>query len=86
MTSSIARLRQLLIQLDAPAVDEGGLARAISHYMDELFPDAVPKVTFRTTLVVEPPAQTRTMLYRIAQEALNNVRKHARATKVCGGA
>jgi signal transduction histidine kinase len=82
VVSSISRLRQLLVQLDSPSVEEGGLARALSHYMDELFADGTPKTSFRTTIVVEPPAQTRTILYRIAQEALNNVRKHARATKV----
>jgi signal transduction histidine kinase len=82
VVSSISRLRQLLVQLDSPSVEEGGLARALSHYMDELFADGMPKTSFRTTIVAEPPVQTRTMLYRIAQEALNNVRKHARATKV----
>jgi signal transduction histidine kinase len=82
VVASISRLRQLLVQLDAPSVEEGGLARALSRYMDEVFPDGIPKTSFRTSITAEPPAQTRTMLYRIAQEALNNVRKHARATKV----
>ncbi len=42
-SSSIGRLRQLLFQLDAPSVDEGGLARAMSRYLDELFPEAPPR-------------------------------------------
>jgi signal transduction histidine kinase len=33
-------------------------------------------------LGAEPPVECRTILYRIAQEALTNVRKHARATNV----
>jgi signal transduction histidine kinase len=82
VVASISRLRHLLFQLDAPSVDEGGLSRALSRYLDETFPDEPPKTSFRSTLVGEPSAQTRTILYRIAQEAINNVRKHARATKV----
>jgi len=31
---------------------------------------------------VEPPAETGIVLYRITQEALTNIRKHARASRV----
>jgi signal transduction histidine kinase len=80
--ASIGRLRRLLFQLDSSVLNEGGLARALSRYVDELFPDATPATTFRTSIEVEPPPLMRTVLYRIAQEALNNVRKHAGATRV----
>jgi signal transduction histidine kinase len=33
-------------------------------------------------LTTEPPSETRVILYRIAMEALVNVRKHARAHRV----
>ncbi|MBW3595614.1 MAG: hypothetical protein KY391_08560, partial [Actinobacteria bacterium] len=38
--------------------------------------------TFHNELREEPPLSYRTVLYRIAQEALTNVRKHARASHV----
>jgi signal transduction histidine kinase len=43
--------------------------------------------TLRARLVLlvlldEPPPETRTMLYRIALEALSNVRKHAEAGSI----
>jgi signal transduction histidine kinase len=79
---AVGRLRRLLFQLDSAALHEMGLAHALSRYADELFPEAPPRVSFRTNLEVEPPTLMRTVLYRIAQEALNNIRKHARATQV----
>jgi signal transduction histidine kinase len=82
VVASISRLRRLLFQLDSAALHEVGLARALSRYLDETFPDEVPRKVFRTRLEQEPSAQMRTILYRIAQEALNNVRKHASAKKV----
>jgi signal transduction histidine kinase len=79
---AVSRLRRLLFQLDSAALHQMGLARALSRYVDELFPEAPPRTSFRTSLEDEPPTLMRTVLYRIAQEALNNVRKHARAKRV----
>lgn len=82
VTASITRLRRLLFQLDASALHEIGLTRALSRYLDEVFPDGMPRTTFRTRLDAEPTTQMRTILYRIMQEAINNVRKHAQARNV----
>lgn len=79
---AVGRLRRLLFQLDSAGLHEMGLARALARYVDELFPESPPRTTFRTSLEDEPPALMRIVLYRIAQEALNNVRKHAQAERV----
>jgi signal transduction histidine kinase len=82
VTMAVGRLRRLLFQLDSAALHEAGLARALSRYVDELFPEVPPRTTFRTSLEDEPPPLMRTVLYRMAQEALNNVRKHANAKQL----
>ena len=40
------------------------------------------EVQFEVTLSAEPPERRGSLLYRIVQEALTNVRKHARASRV----
>jgi PAS domain S-box-containing protein len=79
---AIASMRQLLVELRPPALDQG-LAEAIRDYAVTLAWDGGPTVDVRDTeLTREPSAEVRTIAYRIAQEALTNVRKHARAGQV----
>jgi len=78
----VASMRRVVSQLRPPALD-GGLAAAIQWLASEF--------TRQTGLPCEPelddcarrlPADLATMTFRIAQESLNNVRNHARATRV----
>ena len=75
------RLRELLFDLEAPDVDRG-LGPALRRAADEIFPHSAVEVTIVAD--DEPPVDTglRTVAYRIAREALINVRKHARAHQV----
>jgi PAS domain S-box-containing protein len=79
---SIGRLRHLLFQLAPPALELGGLAAAIRTYLDEAFDEADVEYTVESLLSLEPASEIRTLVYRIAQEALSNVRKHAQAGRV----
>lgn len=79
---SIGRLRHLLFQLAPPALDLDGLAAAIRAYLDEAFSETDVKYNLETFMAPEPSRETRTLIYRIAQEALSNVRKHAQARSV----
>ena len=79
---SIARLRHLLFELRPPVLDREGLAPALRVYLEELSKEAGVAYRIDNGLVAEPPEDTRRILYRIAQEALTNVRKHARARRV----
>jgi signal transduction histidine kinase len=79
---SVNRLRGLLFLLDSASLEKVGLARAISQYLNQLFPDGEPRSQVRSTLSREPTGHIRVVMYRIAQEALSNVRKHAQATEV----
>ena len=51
-------------------------------YLEEAANGSTTRYELKDKLRSQPPAQTRTILYRIVQEALVNVRKHASATTV----
>jgi signal transduction histidine kinase len=78
----IKSLRQLLFDLRLPALDELGLAAAIRSYLEETVAPEGTRFLLEDRLETEPPGELRTVLYRIAQEALSNVRKHAHASYV----
>jgi PAS domain S-box-containing protein len=77
--ASIARLRHLLFELRPRILDSDGLGAALRLYLDELDPDVGFEVAFEDRLRQEPSPDIRVIVYRIAQEAVTNVRKHANA-------
>jgi PAS domain S-box-containing protein len=76
---SISRLRHLLFELRPPALDTEGLSAALLMYLDQAAEQSTTTFRLDDRLSVQPPTRTRLILYRIAQEALMNVRKHANA-------
>jgi PAS domain S-box-containing protein len=81
---AVDRLRHLLFELHPRTLDQDGLVPAIREYLRRLSEEGAPTVGFRITdhLKTEPSSPRRLILYRIAQEALTNVRKHANANQV----
>jgi PAS domain S-box-containing protein len=79
---SIARLRHLLFELRPPVLDNEGLSAALEMYLHEAEGGAEIRYRLDDGLTTQPPLETRTILYRVVQEALTNVRKHARASNV----
>jgi len=80
---AIQRLRRLLFELYPPSLDELGLSAALRDHLRLLEEEPEhPRFQVEGGLPEEPPAGSRTILYRIAQEALANVRKYARAREV----
>lgn len=75
------RLRRLIFDL-RPDTLELGLAPALRFYFEQTATGADPELTIESRLPDEPPWASRLMVYRACQEALNNVRKHARAPHV----
>jgi signal transduction histidine kinase len=73
-------LRHLLFDLRPPILDEAGLAPAIRTLLENSEADFTWSVT--DELEIQPSQQTRLILYRIAQEALANARKHSQADHV----
>ncbi|MGH7687172.1 MAG: ATP-binding protein [Candidatus Dormibacteria bacterium] len=82
VTETISRLRALLFRLEAAPVEQVGLVRAISRFVAEVFPESEPQVRVTSTMTKELDGSMHIVLYRVAQEALSNVLKHARSKKV----
>ena len=79
---AIKRLRSLIFRLRPPGIDRDGLADALSGYLEEVVTEWGLRYSFRNDLEREPPAETAITIFRICQEALVNVHRHARATTV----
>jgi PAS domain S-box-containing protein len=76
---SVERLRHLLFELRPPSLDREGLVAALRSYTSHLDD---PPVEVDGELGEEPPRDIRALLFRIAQEAVTNARKHAGAAVV----
>ncbi|MBI4261466.1 MAG: PAS domain S-box protein [Actinobacteria bacterium] len=79
---SISRLRRLVFELQPVVLEREGLSSAMRLYLEWIKEDTGLDYTFTSNLPTEPSTEVRTILYRLAHEALANVRKHARASRV----
>jgi signal transduction histidine kinase len=73
---SISRLRNLLFELSPPTLMTRGLGDAVRAFLEQQ-QDWGVTWEVEEDLVTQPPPELRTLLFRIGQEALVNVRKHA---------
>jgi PAS domain S-box-containing protein len=80
--TAIVRLRHLMFQLRPRVLDEEGLAPTLRIVLAQMAEDEGLRFRFEDQLVEEPTQEIRAILYRIAQEALTNARKHARGAAV----
>jgi len=80
--NGMAEMRGLLFELRPESLEQEGLAQALQKQTAALA--ARHEVVIDTTLCVEPEAgaAVKEALYRIAQEALHNTVKHAKATEI----
>jgi signal transduction histidine kinase len=81
-TDSVGRLRQLVFELHPPLLDQVGLAAALEQYARRASELAGFNVQVSNEVGGELPAEVRVLAYRIVQEALANVRAHAKASRV----
>jgi signal transduction histidine kinase len=82
LRAAIERLRHMIFELRPAMLDTAGLAATIQAHLDQWEQQTGTRFTLANRLTGEPAPLIRTTLYRIAAEALANVRKHARATHV----
>src|ERR671924_2180913 len=82
LRSAIDRLRNLLFELRPVALELEGLVSAIAMYVEHAGKETGWTWDITDRLATEPSEEVRVTLYRIAQEAIGNVRKHADATRI----
>src|SRR4051794_10178724 len=82
VAATTERMRSLVFDLRPPALDWAGLASALRLYLDETQGRFGLAYTLDARLDDEPPPEVRVVAYRIAQEAITNVVKHADASHV----
>ena len=80
--NAMERLRNLMFELHPPALDLDGVGAAVREYVKKIFGRDDPVVRVEDRLWTPLPPAIRITMYRIAIEALANVRKHARASRV----
>jgi two-component system CheB/CheR fusion protein len=79
-----AEVRTLALQLHPPALDHMGLVATLTNYVEEWSARALTPVEFHTSGLdsVRLPAMIELALYRLVQECLTNILKHAQASDV----
>jgi len=81
---SVARMRSMMAEFRPPMLDQYGLVAALYWYSEQYSrrTKIAVKVDDQYLKDIRLPAELEIALFRIAQEALNNVAKHAKATHV----
>jgi signal transduction histidine kinase len=84
LTRIVASLRKLMSELRPPALDESGLEGALRDYVAAFRRDSGVQCSLEVALGEERlPNDVETTVYRVSQEALLNIRRHAQARNSC---
>jgi PAS domain S-box-containing protein len=79
---TIHRMRRLMFELRPATLDRGGLVAATRELLDGMTEDGAFEVRLQSFLTCEPRVEDRILAYRIVQEALANIARHADAASV----
>lgn len=80
--AAIGRLRRLVFELNPPSLTATSLGDALQGYMLEYTRETPVGWTLSDRLVHQPSDELKQILFRVAQESLRNVRKHAAARRI----
>jgi signal transduction histidine kinase len=79
---SLTELRRVLVDLRPPSLDELGLSHSLHQSLTSISSDALVANFHEEGNHTRLEPSVEITVYRVVQEALNNIRKHAGATKV----
>ena len=79
---ALAEMRTLLLELRPEALEQLSLSRLLVHLVEALRPRVPAPIALTIDTGCDPPQAVKIVFYRIAQEALHNIAKHAVATQV----
>ena len=79
---ALAEMRTLLFELRPASLEAADLDTLFHHLGDALTGRTRIPVEYQINEVKLPPKEVKIVLYRIAQEAFNNIAKHSEATRV----
>ncbi len=83
VVATLQDVRRLAVELRPKVLDDFGLVAALERLTETFAEQTQISVEFNSTLAKERlPSEVETALYRIVQESLTNVVKHARASRV----
>ena len=82
LTRSIESLRRLVFELRPPSLDRDGLEVAFRDSLLDWAREENVSVIVTSNLATLPNTEERAVIFRIGQEALTNVRKHANARSI----
>ena len=79
---SITRLRRLMFELRPPTLEDQGIGAALEAFLAIVTEEAGLSYSVDDRLSLRLDTETRIVIYRIAQEAVANVCKHAHASRI----
>ena len=79
---ALAEMRTLLFELRPDSLEAADLSTLLSHLGDALTGRTRIPVSYQNVEDASPPTEVKVAIYRIAQEAFNNIAKHSEATQV----
>jgi signal transduction histidine kinase len=82
VVSTLQSVRQLAVELRPKVLDDFGLVPALERLTETLVEQSDLEIEFLSRIDDRLPEEVETALYRIVQEALTNVVKHANARQV----
>jgi len=79
---ALSEMRTLLLELRPAALADADLKVLISHLINAFTARTRLQVNYQEDFRDNPPLEIKEMIYRITQEGLNNIAKHANASQV----
>lgn len=82
VVTALQDVRRLAVELRPKVLDDFGLVPALERLTDAFAEQTGLRVDFKSTVRERLPSEVETALYRVVQEALTNVVKHAHARQL----